>query len=62
MADRLLMTTPNAALADRVEEMSRNGHLGEIDRAILEELTYRLRDFSLSKLSESDKAFARQRA
>jgi hypothetical protein len=60
MADRLFASTPNDLLADRVEAMSTNGNLGEIDRAILEELAHRLRDSSLSKLSARDQAFASQ--
>lgn len=61
MAERLFINTPDVMLADKVEAMSSKQSLGEIDRAILEEVAYRLHELSLSKLSPLDQSFARQR-
>lgn len=61
MGERLLMNAPVSVLADAVEALSSNGHLGEMDRAILQEVALRLRELSVSKLSPRDQAFARQR-
>lgn len=61
MIERLFINTPDVMLADKVEAISSNQSLGEIDRVILQEVAHRLRELSLSKLSPREQAFARQR-